>query len=215
MLIKVLEPQPWQGATDPGEFTYKGYVVDNCGQKGASMMHIIDSTISALQLASQDAQLGIRGVHGFKELFNTDENIQFVTTLLGNIIAGAPVPLPNLTRRPHTLPPKIVCVSTDMRYNLILFSEEISVYDACTKDAGIIAFQSGLWQAIFLCPVFFDLPETPSGSQCPDVNVQDNEWTGNRSAFADYQSYVLAHELIHLYAKDALGSSTDPNASFA
>ena len=205
------KPPPRQGVKDSGQFTYKGYIVDNCGGLGATVLNAIDSAISALQLASQDASLGSQSSHGFSAFFGPSTSKDYLTTLFTNMIDGAGVPVRTISPINRILPPKIVCSTPDMWYNLITRPCSRSLYSYCRDRSSTVAFHSEYWNAIFLCPVFFQYAEKPTGRHCPEVDVFANEWKGDETAFAEYQSYILIHELIHLYSGDrALGGNTDP-----
>ncbi|KAL8640516.1 MAG: hypothetical protein Q9228_002572 [Teloschistes exilis] len=143
--------------------------------------------------------------HGFHAFFKLDASRRLVMDMLKKVktmkaIRGLK---PN---RFLASQPEFVCVdeNTQGRYPRL----PTDPYQTCRFMAVF-----GLWMRgfkyIFICPKFFNLPIAPSVRHCP--RVIDNEFERKGYLLADYQKYILIHEMIHFYlGQSSLGWESKP-----
>lgn len=74
----------------------------------------------------------------------------------------------------------------------------------CKVSTRTAAWMGGT-QAVILCPRFFSRKLAPPKPGCLRVNRVTNKFAGLGNSIADTQTYVLLHELVHVY----LGGVTD------
>ncbi|KAL8666266.1 MAG: hypothetical protein Q9202_001535 [Teloschistes flavicans] len=143
--------------------------------------------------------------HGFHAFFKSDASTGPVVDMLKKVqtmkaIRGLK---PN---RFILSQPEFVCVdgNTHSRYPRL----PRDPYQTC-RLLGVF----GLWirgfKYIFLCPKIFTLPISPRARHCP--RVIDNQFERKGYLLADYQKYILIHEMIHFYlGRSSLGWESKP-----
>lgn len=160
-----------------------------------------------LGAAINAAQQGISGSHGFMAFFKNNAAIGEVVTILKNTQTLKPIRGLRPNRFTPTSP-EFVCVqqSTSQRYNL-----PRDPYLNCA-GSGFFAFWQRGYKWIFLCPKYFTLKISPIGPPskfCP--RVINNAFEPKGYLLADYQKYVLIHEMGHYYmGRSSLGWDTKP-----
>ncbi|KAL8953161.1 MAG: hypothetical protein Q9222_000982 [Ikaeria aurantiellina] len=105
--------------------------------------------------------------------------------------------------------PEFVCVKQDTINRYPYLSRD--PYKVCESSNSF-----GLWllrfKYVFICERFFTLKISPVGPptrNCP--RVIDNEFERKGYLLADYQKYLLIHELVHFYlGQSSLGFNTNP-----
>lgn len=124
------------------------------------------------------------------------------------------IPYPN----PWTAqPPVFVCVneSTRQRYGTRLRKDP---YEYCQQSGGFGLYLFG-WKYIFLCDKLFTLrpaPLAPPLKNCPHVIGNRFTVPAEMGRLADFQTYVLIHEMMHFYLlRDSLGWNSIPKEAYA
>ena len=89
----------------------------------------------------------------------------------------------------------------------------LDVWYDCHEPGAGQAFYIIDFSFIFLCPSFWAAPAAPSFPDCP--SVRKNQWTGMGQYLANYESYLLVHEMVHFYlGGESLGMMTVPREAY-
>ncbi|KAI4227720.1 MAG: hypothetical protein L6R36_002207 [Xanthoria steineri] len=194
------------------------YDIRDCGTFTDQVEVALDLRKGPLDAAINAAKLGVKSPHGFRAFFKDDAAIPKVTEILKNIqsMRGLRrlIPYPN----PWTAQlPVFVCVneSTRQRYGTRLRRDP---YEYCQQSGGFGLYLFG-WKYIFLCDKLFTLrpaPLAPPLKNCPHVIGNRFAVPAEMGRLADFQTYVLIHEMMHFYLlRDSLGWNSIPKESYA
>lgn len=161
-----------------------------------------------LEMAINVAKKGVSDPHGFRAWFKSNTAIAPVVSILENIQTMKSIRMLKPNRfRPSQ--PEFICVTPETfdRYPALRYDPE----QLCNNN-GNYAFWLRGFKWIFLCPKFFTIKPAPVGPPtkfCP--RVFDNLFERKGDVLANYQSYVLIHEMVHFYlGQSSLGWSTNP-----
>jgi len=153
-----------------------------------------------------DAQLGTRSIHGYEALFKSRRNKKIVNSVFQKIRNADVVPL-SAKRGAHlgggtSAAPMFVCIEPgDERTAELLAHCNVGAAPGRSKTLFTIGEE-----AIFICPVFWNLPAGLHPYQCP--TVVNNKITGSDELAASMYATIL-HEMVHLYyAKTNLRDET-------
>ncbi|MCJ1486004.1 hypothetical protein MMC06_006180, partial [Schaereria dolodes] len=170
-----------------------------------------------MNAAILDTAFGTASTHGFSAFFKTSNNADYVAGLLTKMAQGALVE-PWVSHKPELdptspTPPTLICPNEGMILDDAGDTSDPGPYETC-QGPNLAAFTDVVYNAIFLCDHFFTWTTSPRTRNCPAVDTFNNEFRANdfqSSGFTDYQSYVLVHELVHLYsAGEDLNAGTEP-----
>ena len=183
--------------------------IEGCDGYTGNLAQLLDQAVFSIAPALQDAVQGNESPM-FKAMFKVGASNSSVIEMLRNIVWGQRVP--NLQPDPQVpSAPRFACVipSSGDRYKYLNFDP----YKACLeKDAGSAFYFLG-GSYIFLCPSFWTLRPAPVMPMCPAV--LDNLWPYQVEMVACYMTYVLIHEMIHLYlGKNSLRTDTSPPETY-
>lgn len=180
-------------------------MIHDCGARTNQVEMALDHGKGPLGAAINAARSGIAGGHGFQAFFKNNAAGGSVVTMLKNVqtmkaIRGLK---PN---RFSASQPEFVCVD---RRTLARYPKIPNDPWAICRVSGSFGLWLRGWKYVFLCPRFFTLPTCPTERRCPGVKDNMFEMTG--FLLADFQSYVLMHEMIHFYlGRSSLGWDTTP-----
>ena len=169
-------------------------------------MHVLTEAVAALTPALNDVGLGLDSRHGFKALFKDGATSTYVRGILRSIASAQPlkglIPDPSVPSAP-----RFACVtpSTISQYQFL----EVDPWKICSRPGAGQAFYFGGSSYIFLCPSFWRGDIAPQRNTCPVV--RGNQFLGGGEALSMYMTYLVIHEMVHLYlGKASLGAFTDP-----
>ena len=131
------------------------YLIDSCGSQATDVQDILSLTYLSLQPAMLSTDSA-----AYRAFFRTAAPSS-MTAVLKEITAG-----PNITDTHNTHRPSLACVN---RFEPLLRY----YYDLCLAKEETVVIQPQGTPFIFLCPVFFSLPQLPQSTQCSTVNAAD------------------------------------------
>ena len=181
------------------------FIISGCGEFTMNLGLALDQTFSSVLPALQDVDRGNNSPL-FKALFKADSTKSFVRGVLHRIASHYPLydlaPFPQIATTPN-----FACVT---EYTRGIFSfTAIDIMAQCELSQGGAAFWVAGVSYIFLCPAFWRVPVQPTFSDCP--SVRKNQWAGPGISLANYQTYLLVHEMVHFYlGLSSLGAHTVP-----
>ena len=179
--------------------------------------------MNTLQAVEKDASSPLAS-QAFMAFFKTIANRDYVTTVLQNILAGAPLPIPSLTK---DIAPAFVCVDKpgDVTFGEVLGENGtlFDAYDMCTDLSAVTLFLENsaleppeIDPFIVLCPKFFELPPAPSPSysNCLLVDPHFNRFVEGGTRIQPFGLWRLFDSLLEAYVKDSSSTAVDANESF-
>ena len=109
--------------------------------------------------------------------------------------------------------PSLTCVEPDSARKFPWAGPDLWLHcSGLPPFQGLAAFSVLHGSYIFICPDFFKMPTSPNptGSHgC--MSVRGNKFSGNMHTALAYQTYMLVHELLHIYlGVGSLGLETKP-----
>ncbi|KAL8712958.1 MAG: hypothetical protein Q9220_002816 [cf. Caloplaca sp. 1 TL-2023] len=165
-----------------------------------------------LGAAINSAKQGIASPNGFRAWYKNNGAIGPVTRMLKNIQLLKPIRGLKPSRFSASQP-EFVCVKQDTVDRFPHLTGD--PYAQCERSGNFAMVLRG-FKYVFLCEKFFTLKIAPIGPptrNCPRVVNNEFERTGYR--LADYQKYVLIHEMVHFYlGQSSLGFDTDPQEMY-
>ncbi|KAL8760666.1 MAG: hypothetical protein Q9184_003164 [Pyrenodesmia sp. 2 TL-2023] len=189
----------------------RGYIIRDCGASTDQIALGLDLGKEPIGAAINVAKQGVSGSHGFRAFFKNDAAIGPVTKMLKDIQTLRPARgmRPNIFKAQS---PEFICVTPETRSRYRLRNDP---YVFCEQKG-----QFGMWfrgeKYVFLCQKFFTIKISPPGPPakfCP--RVIDNMFERKGYLLADYQKYLLIHELVHFYlGQKSLGWTTNPNEKY-
>ena len=151
---------------------------------------------TVLEQLLNDVKLGTRSPHGFRALFKTSLNKKIVSSVFQKILNQDPINL--ITERAQylgtsTAYPTFVCLEPGNPHT----SQALAW---CQEDEDTKLTTAPGWEAIFICPHFWNLPASAHLNQCPTVGA-DNKMVENpdEPGLAETMYGAIVHELVHMY----------------
>ncbi|KAL8920962.1 MAG: hypothetical protein Q9208_005988 [Pyrenodesmia sp. 3 TL-2023] len=138
------------------------YLIKRCGKgipggKAEQLVSLLQEIAADLPSIITEAEDGTKSIHGFKAFFTSDSSIPPVTHYYSNITSSAPVLIAGVQPEPVTF----ICLEYGDPFTAW-------VYRVLTKIHGHVAgLSSAKTEAIYLPPLFFQLPRVPRPQQCP------------------------------------------------
>ena len=199
---------PSNKSTAPATFPY---LIEGCAEFTGNLVFALEVALQAMEPALQDLGNGNRSPI-FRAMFKFGSTKNFIRGILQKIVSHRRVrnlvPYPNIPTTPN-----FACVT---QYPLDIYKLlGFDVYETCMKPGAGVAFTVSGISYIFICPSFWAMPPGPSFPDCP--SVRRNQWVGPGVFLANYQSYLLIHEMMHFYLEDdggSLGIHTHPPETY-
>ncbi|KAL8900392.1 MAG: hypothetical protein Q9207_005721, partial [Kuettlingeria erythrocarpa] len=189
----------------------RDYTIRDCGTLADQVASGLDLGKEPLGEAINAAKQGLSGSHGFRAFFKTNAAVGPVTKMLKDIQTLRPARgmRPNIFKAQY---PEFICVTPETRSRYRL---RLDPHVLCERNG-----EFGMWlrgeKYVFLCKKFFTDKISPVGPPtkfCP--RVIDNMFEPKGYLLADYQKYVLIHELVHFYlGRSSLGWTTNPKEKY-
>ena len=176
------------------------------GGAAARLKNLITEIRLNLRLVIRETRKGTDSELGFEAFFKTNENIPRVLKIFSKIANGDKVRAPKSHGRsnwlkPKKTPPVIGCSSSVQGE----FTSES--YKQCQDPPRYAYYPSdSVW--VYLCPVFWDVPATPSGKYCPQV-YDNGTVTSDSTLLHMSQQAIFVHELVHMYLGSLAGNLTE------
>ena len=202
----------------PGDL--EPYRIYGCTQdQNAALTEILQASRDVLPKVIEDAKLGTQSTHGFTAFFKKTGSTFSKSTnvpqkLLENVLNMDSVPglYPPFTRKKNR-PPYFHCTSPDRK--------EEAAYWMCQAHPEISAFAMLNTNFIHICPPTWQpdkvkFPNPPSRTNCmPFLRSQNRFDTTNYRRLTGFQSYLMIHEMLHLYqGKNSMGWHTKPPETY-
>ncbi|CAL8585133.1 hypothetical protein XPA_010713 [Xanthoria parietina] len=179
----------------------------NCRSRTNSLINQYSSLILNLQPALRDLSAPSASP-AFTAFFKDPNHAPFIRRILQNITTAAPTPAIS----DRAISPSFVCLDGPTQVNSTEYDTDM--YIRCQDPHGPFAttlLESPAEPVITLCPRFFHLPVRLQRSKraCLEVGVQGKLFLSDGLDLIRHQSWVLMHELAHIYLWNTLGSRMD------
>ena len=204
-----------ESAQVDGNYPLSRFNILGCdGSQKTRLSEVITSAQGAVMPAIGDLQNKQTNARLFNAWFGLDAKSSPVNKYVSDVLKK----IKDLSRPSPFHKPTLICASEHLAHD---YPRLRSWYWQWCEDHNkppgkvMTAFTTFGDSQTVICPAFWDLPWRPSGRQCLSVD-SNNEWAGDPFKLIRYQSYILAHELIHTYlGKSSLGWDTVPKEVYA
>ena len=193
-----------------GNYPLSRFTIFGCdGFQRARLSDVIASAQRPVIPAINDLPNKQKNTLPFNAWFGLDAKSSPVNTDVSDVLKK----IKDLSRPSPFRKPTLICAYEDLAHDFPKLRPWY--WEWCENHQkpfgqGMTAFTMFIDSQTVICPAFWALPWRPSGRQCLSVN-SNNERAGNTFKLIRYQSYVLAHELVHTYlGKSSLGWDTVP-----